>query len=153
VLLGVVEPAECTAVGEGQTLEVEEHRGCHERAGEGPPPGLVGSGDEAAAKLTVEGEETAAGLAAAAAVAPFGAARAAGGRRGWCRRDCFGGPCLGGAVNSCRRVDDDEVLCCARIAHDPGRIIGRAAGGTAPALVKVLEAFAHQRVPTRLGGQ
>ena len=68
VLLRVVQAAQRAAVGQRQPLEVEQHRGRHERPGQRAAAGLVGAGHVAAAELAVEGEQ-----AAAAALAPAGA--------------------------------------------------------------------------------
>ncbi len=56
-LLGVVQAGEGAAVGVGERLVVDQHRGGDQRAGEAAAAGLVGAGDPAAVEAAVEGEE------------------------------------------------------------------------------------------------
>ncbi len=58
-LLGVVQAGEGAAIGVGERLVVDQHRGGDQRSGEATAPGLVGAGDPAAAETAVEGEEPA----------------------------------------------------------------------------------------------
>ena len=61
LLLGVVERPERTNLGGPDRVEVEQHRGGHERAGEAPAAGLVGAGDEPRLEGAVEPEQPAGG--------------------------------------------------------------------------------------------
>ena len=47
VLLRVIQLAECTTVRQRETLGVEQHRRCHQRAGQGTTAGFVRAGHEA----------------------------------------------------------------------------------------------------------
>ena len=69
---------ERAAVGEGQPLEVEQHRGRDERPGERAAPRLVGAGHVAAAELTVEREQPASVSAAGPSACESCVARAKG---------------------------------------------------------------------------
>jgi hypothetical protein len=98
VLLGVVQPRERSAVGEGESVEVEQDRGGDKRARQRPAAGLVGARDEAPLELAVEGEQL-----AAARAGRLGAARAqrGGADRRRVLRDRGGG--LGGGRGRRRR--------------------------------------------------
>ena len=59
LLLGVVQRAEDTDLTGTDRVEVEQHRGGHQRAGEAASPGLIGTGDEPHAQRAVELEQPA----------------------------------------------------------------------------------------------
>jgi len=76
VLLGVVELAERPHLAGSDRVEVEQHGGGHERAGQAAAAGLVGAGDEPDAERTIESEQLAGGartlLAAGRGSGPVG---------------------------------------------------------------------------------
>jgi hypothetical protein len=55
-LLGVVQAGERTAVAVGEALVVDQDRGGDQRSRQAAPASLIGAGNEAGAKASIEGE-------------------------------------------------------------------------------------------------